>query len=141
MSDCYILRVLKEGFCSQLMATKECFSYFYNVSVRYLEIFPGYLNFRERRNDGCSLLLDYFTSKLLNELINWYIQCMFQRTIQSKRFSQSVRIDITVKSRFVKPPWETKIGMKNQGLNYTVRLRGRKQVLVQVIGWLEKARV
>ena len=41
MSDCYILRVLKEGFCSQLMATKECFSYFYNVSVRYLEIFPG----------------------------------------------------------------------------------------------------
>lgn len=47
MSDCYILRVLKEGFCSQLMATKECFSYFYNVSVRYLEIFPGYLNFRE----------------------------------------------------------------------------------------------
>ena len=66
---------------------------------------------------------------------------MLQRTIQSQEIQLERKDWYYSEIPICQTSMGNEIGMKNQGLNYTVRLRGRKQVLVQVIGWLEKARV
>jgi len=61
MSDCYFVCVIKEGFWSQPMATKNTRMFFLFL-WRFGEIFRNIswkLQFPRRRNEGYSLLLDF----------------------------------------------------------------------------------